>query len=57
MPDELKETLYGKNSKYEIYYSPTWSSDRFHVYKDGELWRKFTALDAAVEAVNEVKDR
>ena len=50
----LVETIYGKSSKYEVYRYGTWSN-KFDVYKDGKYWHTYSALDAAIAAINRDK--
>ena len=56
MPEvTLAETIYGKSSKYEVYRNSGVWSTKFDVYKDGKHWRTYSALDAAIEAINRAK--
>ena len=46
----LKETIYGKRNKYEIYHKEGFLGPSIKVYRDGKSWRSFGSLKDAVAA-------
>lgn len=50
MAKKLIETLYGKHSKFEVMKFEGFLKTSFYVYKDGEYFGSYSALDRAVLA-------
>lgn len=49
-PKKLIEILYGKRNKFEVKKSEGFLKTGFYVYKDGEYFGSYSALDRAVLA-------
>lgn len=50
---DVVETLYSENSKYEIIKHSTFFGVEFYLHKNGKSYKTFSTLQGAVEAATE----